>query len=153
MRHDFDDQIQVRYVHTSKQHFDTWVSGEEALKRLKSDQKEADLRKLRALDWDYLKTFIGQLPEKSRQRLNDELHLLAADRTDEFMGGTKIGDSLVEAIRGKVNPNDSTISEKQRWLILLFDEAFRKIVLELAWIQLEGSFSDNAIHQEPDDWI
>ena len=36
MRHDFADQFQVRYHHPNGEHYDTWVSGEEALSRLRS---------------------------------------------------------------------------------------------------------------------
>jgi len=40
MRHDFDDQIQVRYTHTDGESFDTWVSGEEVLGRINSVESE-----------------------------------------------------------------------------------------------------------------
>ena len=40
MRHDFGDQIQVRYRHTDGEDYDTWVSGEEARQRLKTAERE-----------------------------------------------------------------------------------------------------------------
>jgi hypothetical protein len=40
LRHDFSDQIQVRYLHPSGENFDTWISGEEVLRRLKTMSRE-----------------------------------------------------------------------------------------------------------------
>lgn len=44
MRHDFEDQIQVRYRHPDGQDYDTWVSGLEAEHRLQAEVREQQLQ-------------------------------------------------------------------------------------------------------------
>lgn len=152
MRHDFADQIQVRYSHKPDLYFDTWVSGEEVLQRLRSSKTEADLKKMRELDRDYLIKLKTQLTTEMQFRLEREIRDLAANQADGFIGGNIIGDSLVDTIRGNEKDDNSSISDRQRWGTILIDESFRQGVLELAWIQLEGSFPDDEEYQEQDDW-
>lgn len=153
MRHDFDDQIQVRYQHLDGQDYDTWVSGEEALQRLESLEAEEQLKSLSNLSRDDLQVVLRSLPEKIRdiaqRRLRDEL----ADSLETGIGGNLIGDALAGAARGQGTGGETAAAEKERWLTLLHYGPFRKIVLELAWIQLEGSFPEVESGQERDDWL
>jgi hypothetical protein len=153
MRHDFDDQIQVRYQHLDGQDYDTWVSGEEALRRLGSSEAEEQLKSLNNLSRDDLRVVLRSLPERIRdivqRRLRDEL----ADTLETGIGGNLIGDALAGAARGQGTAGETAASEKERWLALLHYGPFRKIVLELAYIQLEGSFPEVESGQEPDDWL
>lgn len=72
MRHDFGDKIQVRYVHSNGETYDTWVSGEEALQRVQSQETEERLEKLSDLDREMLREARDSLPDKVRDRLEEE---------------------------------------------------------------------------------
>lgn len=152
LRHDFGDQIQVRYQYGDGEPIETWVSGSEVVQRLHSRASEAQLRALSRLDMDTLKIVLDSLPEMaknlSRRAIRDQL---AAYLQDE-LGGNIIGESLVDAVRGRRLQPDPGISEHQRWQALLAYEPFRNMTLELAWIQLEGSFTEEE-STETDDWL
>ncbi|MCI0393730.1 MAG: hypothetical protein L0332_07345 [Chloroflexi bacterium] len=152
LRHDFDDMIQVRYQHANGESYDAWVSGEEALGRLRSEAAEERLKGLSRLDWEQVRESGRQLPAEGKQKLRRGLKDRLAGRVEEAIGGNVVGDSLAEAIRGRDRDEASRAAEKARWQALLQEEAFREKVLELAWIQLEGSFPDEP-GGEPDDWV
>lgn len=153
MRHDVGDQLQVRYVNGNEEHYDTWVSGAEALQRLDSIEAEEQIRALGKLNLVDLRLVIQSLPESTarmvRRSMRDEL----ADRLEEGIGGNLIGSALADAVRGRSKTTDSSVSEKDRWQALMRYEPFRRQVLELAWIQLEGSFPDVDSAAQPNDWL
>jgi hypothetical protein len=154
MRYDFADQIQVRYLHTSGEAFDTWVSGEEVLGRLESAAAEERLGELSRLDWRSLHEVAKSLPDRAKDWLLDDLTRRAADEVEEFAGENPISEGLADAIRGQetaVNPEAAR--RQKKWIDCLQDPQFRAIVLELAWIQLEGSWPDEQAPEEPDDWV
>ena len=153
VRHDFADQIQVRYHHVNEEDYDTWVSGEEVLQRLKSEATEEKLRRLSNLNWRELQRAKERLPEKGKDQLEDSLVNRLADGVEDIIGGNVIGDNLADAVRGDSGGSRGATDEKSRWVTLLGNEMFRKKVLELAWIQLEGSFPDIEPPAELDDWI
>jgi len=153
MRHDYGDTIQVRYQHGDGESYDTWVSGDEVLSRLSSERAEKKLRGLRDLDWEKIQEAWEQWPEEAKDRAENSVLDILADNIQENIGGNIIGDTLSDAVRGKPTEHDSLESAKNRWLIFLQDENFRAKVLELAWIQLEGSFPNNQPPGEPNDWI
>lgn len=153
MRHDFDDQIQVRYRHVDGVDYDTWVSGTEALQRLEALDSEEQLRSLRHLKQDDLRLVLHSLPDATRKMLHSSLRDMMADRLETTIGGNPIGDALSDAVRGQNNLARENTLEKDRWLALMHFEPFRQKVLELAWIDLEGSFPDVESGSEPDDWI
>ena len=153
MRHDFSDQIQVRYQHTDGEAYDTWVSGEEALQRLKSTSREAQLRGLSKLDWQKIREAQQRLPEEGKRRLRDELQQRLGDGIEDLVGGNVIGDSLSAAARGEDLEEDPAASEKRRWQAQLRNDAFYAQILALAWIQLRGSFPDENQQREMDDWL
>jgi hypothetical protein len=155
-RHDFDDRIQVRYVHDDGEAYDTWVSGEEVLQRLRSERVERELRALGELNADDLRAARAALPEEAKRRLGDWLRGRFADGVDELVGGNMIGDSLSAAVRGTARPdlrNEVDARQKARWTTLLHNPIFRELVLELAWINLRGSFPETEMTEQPDDWI
>jgi hypothetical protein len=152
MRHDFADQIQVRYRHVDGEKYDTWVSGDEVLQRLSSEASEEKLRRLSRLDVQELRKAKEQLPEQGKDELEHSISSRLADKVEGFIGGNVIGDSLADAVRGDSVENHDSDDRKSRWVTLLRNEIFRIKVLELAWIQLEGSFPESDIPDELDDW-
>ena len=153
IRHDFGDQLQVRYRHVDGEPYDTWVSGAEASQRWRSDVTEEQLRSLSRLDIDTLRIVLDSLPDKVRDKARRSLRERAADELKEQIGGNVIGDSLSDALRGRSSTPETAASERERWRALLQYAPFRLKVLELAWIQLEGSFPDTEQPSEPDDWL
>lgn len=149
IRHDFADQIQVRYYHPNGEHFDTWVSGEEVLSRLRSEAAEQRLEGLRRLDWQAIRQAGQELPEQARNTLYRRLRDYLGDQVDESLGSNRIGGSLADAVRGETNDAD----DEKSWRAFLADAAFRAVVLELAWIDLEGSLPELPAEPEPDDWV
>jgi len=149
MRHDFGDQIQVRYQHTDGQDYDTWVSGEEAVKRLKTAEQE---KKIKGFPWRSILNVGKTLPEKSKAEAKRQLREHLGDALDEVAGGNVIGDSWVETVRGRAQPTDPQDATKQTWQTHLQDPTFRAQILELAWLNLSGSFPDDPT-PESDDWV
>lgn len=153
MRYDFDDQFQVRYTHPNGDHFDTWVSGEEALRRLKSEESEERIRALRNLDLQELKRVARDIPQEGKTRTWRYLKNRLADSVEEAAGDNVISETLADAVRGEENDVDSQETTRNQWLALLDDLSFREKLLELAWIQLEGSFPPEASSEAPDGWV
>ena len=152
MRHDFGDQIQVRYQQGNREHFDTWVSGSEALQRLESIEIEQQIRSLSGLDADDLRIVVESLPESAKLAARQSLREELADRLESGIGGNLIGDALADALRSRKADPTPGLSETDRWRALIRYESFRQTILELAWIQLEGSFPDSGTEPPSDDW-
>ena len=150
MRYDFDDQIQVRYQHTDGENYDTWVSGDEVLSRLRSAENEERLIALSKLDIEVLRKFKEELPEVGKERAWSTLREHAAKSVENNIGGNAIGDSLADAVRGYDNEEDS---DSRQWHLLLQDNVFKSTVIELAWIQLEGSLPEDDTPVEYDNWV
>ena len=145
MRHDFADRFQVRYLHPDGEHYDTWISGEEVLSRLHAAEAEA---RLRELGW----SLFGDLRAKSagaKRALSDELRDRLGDGVEWLAGGNPVGDGLSARIRGEEDPEP----EAARWLAYLQDETFRAAALELAWINLRGSFPEPEAGDGEDGWV
>jgi hypothetical protein len=151
MRHDFSDQIQVRYPHPDGEDYDTWVSGEEVLQRLRSEAAEKRLKGVSRLEWQEIRQAGRDLPEQAKKKVRDRLKDQLADTVEGIIGGNVIGDSLADNIRGRDANVEPRQWEKQKWQASLQDEAFRTKVLELAWLNLAGSFPATPTI-EPDDW-
>lgn len=149
MRHDFGDQIQVRYRHSDGQDYDTWVSGAEALKRLEAARQE---KKIKGFPWRSILNVSKTLPEKGKTEAKRQLREKLGDTLDDIVGDHVIGESWADAVRGRTQPDDPYAAEKQTWQTHLQDPTFRAQILELAWINLSGSFP-NDTPTEPDDWI
>lgn len=152
MRHDFADRIQVRYRHTNGEDYDTWVSGEEVMQRMRSEAAEERLRRLTRLNWEELHSLGKELPEQGKRRLSDELRGRFADSVEDFLGDSVIGSSLADAARGRGSEGKAD-PEREQWQARLQDRAFRVYILELAWINLRGSFPEEDDDTEFDDWV
>lgn len=155
VRPDFGDMIQVRYVHTDGDDYDTWISGEEVLQRLASETAEERLRTLSKFDWKAIKAARERLPDEGKKKLKRKLIDRFADEVKGAIGGNVIGDSLSDAIRGEETAEgDPNEVEREKWRGLLGQPNFWAKVIELAWIQLEGSFpNDDDVVEEPGDWM
>ncbi|MCP4416471.1 MAG: hypothetical protein GY805_07605 [Chloroflexi bacterium] len=151
IRHDFSDQIQVRYPHPSGEDFDTWISGEEAVSRLKTMSREQLIRSFSRMNWTEAKAALQNELEsgktKARRGLKDRL----ADMVDESIGGNIFGDTLADNVRGVDSNEDPRAQEKAAWQARLHEDSFRAVALELAWINLEGTFPDE-VEADADDW-
>ncbi len=153
MRHDYSDQIQVRYRHIDGTDYETWVSGEEALQRLRSATREQQLKGLSKLDWEMIRQARKSLPEKGEQRATRFGRDRLGDMVEDFIGGNVIGDSLSDAVRGRTRPDDPRSAERQKWQAHMQEDVFYAQVMELAFIQLAGSFPEDTTPSEPDDWL
>lgn len=153
LRHDFDDQIQVRYTHSDRQEYDTWVSGEEIIQRIRSEDAEEMLEGLSDLDRAQLVKLKEHLPDLGRNTMNEYLRNRIADELEGFIGGNIIGDNLADALRGRLDDQADGPGVKKFWKSLLRDESFQLQVKTLAWVQLRGSFPEVDSTIEPDDWI
>lgn len=152
MRHDFADQIQVRYTHPGGENFDTWISGEEVMSRLKTMSREQLIHSFSRMNWTEaraaLQNELDAGKTKARRGLKDHL----ADVVQDAIGGNIFGDTLANNIRGVDSQADPREREKAAWQARLHLDAFRAVALELAWINLEGTFPDEP-QAAPDDWI
>jgi hypothetical protein len=153
IRPDFGDMIQIRYVHTDGDDYDTWVSGEEVLQRLASETAEQRLQGISQLDWDAIEEAKDKLPEEGKKKLRRKLIDRLSDEVKGAIGGNVIGDSFADAISGRDSTEDPYEAEREKWRTHLKEPPFRAKVLELAWIQLEGSFPADDNPEEPDDWM
>lgn len=152
LRHDFSDQIQVRYPHPSGENFDTWISGEEVMSRLKTMSREQLIHSFSRMNWTEAKAALQrELDEgksKARRGLKDRL----AGMVEDGLGGNIFGNTLADNIRGVDSDVDPREQEKTLWQQRLHNDGFRAVALELAWINLEGTFPDEPT-AVPDDWV
>lgn len=152
MRHDFSDQIQVRYAHPGGENFDTWISGEEVMSRLKTMSREQLIHSFSRMNWKEAKIALQNELDagktKARRGFKDRL----AEIVQDSIGGNIFGDTLADNVRGVDGNEDPRAQEKAIWQARLRDDSFRAVALELAWINLEGTFPDEP-QVEPDDWM
>ncbi|WP_420645117.1 hypothetical protein [Candidatus Leptofilum sp.] len=151
MRHDFSDQIQVRYPHPAGENFDTWISGEEVMSRLKTMSREQLIHSFSRMNWTEAKAALQKELDEGKQKARHSLKGRLADIVEDGIGGNIFGNTLADNIRGVDSNADPREQEKALWRQRLHNDAFRAIALELAWINLEGTFPD-APQAEPDDW-
>ncbi|MCP4359008.1 MAG: hypothetical protein GY796_13390 [Chloroflexi bacterium] len=153
MRHDFSDMIQVRYTHPNGENYDTWISGEEVMSRLKTLSREHLIRSFSKMNWIEAKTAVEREWQQGKDRTYWELRRRGGDIFAGQFGGHILGDTTADNIRGVDSSIDSRDKEKQTWQSHLYDPAFRAIALELAWTDLEGSFPDEPESAALDDWV
>jgi hypothetical protein len=152
MRHDFSDMIQVRYPHPDGEDFDTWISGEEVMSRLKTMSREQLIRSFSRMQWREAKEALEREVELGKEKARRELKDRLADMVDDNIGGHIFGQTLADNIRGVDSNVDPREREKQLWQSRLHNDGFRAVALELAWINLEGTFPEEP-QAEPDDWV
>jgi hypothetical protein len=152
MRHDFSDQIQVRYPHPSGETFDTWISGEEVMSRLKTMSREQLIHSFSRMNWSAAKAALQRELDESKHKAQRGLKDRLADVVEDNIGGNIFGDMLADNIRGVDSNVDPRNQEKALWQQRLHNDGFRAVALELAWINLEGTFPAEPT-AEPDDWV
>jgi hypothetical protein len=152
LRHDFSDQIQVRYPHPSGEDFDTWISGEEVLNRLKTMSREQLIHSFSRMNWTEAKAALQRELDEGQQTARRSLKDRLAGLVEDNIGGNILGDTLADNIRGVDSSADPREQEKALWQQRLHHDAFRAIALELAWINLEGTFPDEP-SAAADDWV
>jgi hypothetical protein len=151
MRHDFSDQIQVRYAHPSGENFDTWISGEEVMSRLKTMSREQLIHSFSRMNWGEAKAALQNELDAGKTKAQRGLKDRLADVVQDNIGGNIFGDALADNIRGVDGNEDPRAREKAAWQARLREDNFRAVALELAWINLEGTFPDEP-ESEADDW-
>ncbi len=152
LRHDFSDQIQVRYPHPTGEKFDTWISGEEVMSRLRTMSREQLIHSFSRMNWTAAKAALQRELDEGKQNARRSLKERLAGMVEDNIGSNIFGDTLADNIRGVDSSADPREQEKALWQQRLHHEAFRAIALELAWINLEGTFPDEP-STEPDDWV
>ncbi|GJM41238.1 MAG: hypothetical protein DHS20C20_15200 [Ardenticatenaceae bacterium] len=152
MRHDFSDQIQVRYPHPTGEDFDTWISGEEVMSRLKTMSRKQLIHSFSRMNWPEAKAALQRELDEGKQKARRSLKERLADAVEDGIGGNLFGDTVADNIRGIDSDADPREQEKAVWQQRLRTDAFRAIALELAWTNLEGTFP-NEPSAEPDDWV
>lgn len=152
IRHDFSDMIQVRYPHPTGENFDTWISGDEVLARLKTMSREQLIQSFSRKNWTEAKAALQREIEASKQKKRKRLKDRLANAVQDQIGGNIFGDTLSDNIRGVDSSADPHEVEKKQWQARLQNQAFRAVALDLAWTNLEGTFpSEDA--SELDDWV
>lgn len=152
MRHDYSDMIQVRYIHPDGETFDTWISGEEVLSRLKTASREQLIRSFSTMKLDEAKSGIKHEIEAQKDKQKQNLKERLAGKIEEAVGGNIFGDTLADNIRGVDSTVDPNAKEKAMWQSRLEQRPFRAIAIELAWFNLKGSLPEES-PPEPDDWV
>ena len=90
--------------------------------------------------------------DEGQQKAQRSLKERLAGIVEDNIGGNIFGNTLADNIRGVDSSADPREQEKALWQQRLHHDAFRAIALELAWINLEGTFPDEP-SAEPDDWV
>lgn len=153
MRHDFSDMIQVRYPHPNGENMETWISGEEVMSRLKTASREQLIRSFSRMQWSEAKNALEEEWLQKKEKNYWEFRRRTGDAFARQFGGHLFGDTAADALRGVDSTADPGDQEKQTWQSRLPDPAFRAIALELAWINLEGTFPPETPDEPADDWV
>lgn len=142
MRHDFSDQIQVRYAHPNGEMYDTWISGDEVMQRLDSRVRQRLIESFSRKNRKQMRDSIEEIAEQAKDKLKQDLRGRLADAVSDNIGGNIFGDTFSDNIRGVDSSEDPHQREKELWQSRLHDEAFHALALELAWINLDGSLPE-----------
>lgn len=153
MRHDYADMIQVRYTQVNGEDFDTWISGEEVMSRLKTMSREALIYSFSKMKWTEAKMAVEREWQQGKERTYWDMRQRGGDIFADYFGGHIFGEMMADNIRGEDNSVAPQDKEKALWHGRLSDPAFRAVALELAWINLDGSFPDEPAVEEADDWV
>jgi hypothetical protein len=120
---------------------------------LSSEAAEKQLRAISRLDLEAIRKLAQELPERGKTEAWHTLKDRFADSVENSIGGNVLGDSLADAVRGVETELSPDEIERQRWRLYLQSPAFKSKVLELAWIQLEGSIPGDESTEPLDDWV
>lgn len=151
-RQHHSDMIQVRYLHPNKKHYDTFVSGEEAMSRLNTQAQDRLIKSFSTKNWDQAKHSIKGELHKGQKASSKKLKHRLGDFVQDKVGGNVVGDTLADNVRGIDSTKDPREVEKEMWQERLHDAEFKDMVLYLAWLDLDGSLPQED-DTETDDWI
>jgi hypothetical protein len=104
------------------------------------------------MNWTEAKAALQRELDEGQQKARHSLKERLAGLVEDNIGGNIFGDTLANNIRGVDSHADPREQEKALWQERLRHDAFRAVALELAWINLEGTFPAEAT-VEPDDWL
>ena len=152
MRHDFSDQIQVRYSHPNGEEFDTWISGQEVMARLKTTSREELIKSFSQMNLKRAKREVEKEIEERKKQFRSDLMDRLGGLVEDNIGGNIFGDTLADNIRDQDSNRDEYDEEKQQWQSHLRDEAFRIVALQLAWTNIGDTLPDEG-QAETDDWV
>lgn len=153
MRHDFGDMIQVRYPHPGGENMDTWISGEEVMSRLKTASREQLIQSFSRMQWREAKAALEKEWAQAKDKNYWDFRRRTGDAFARQFGGHLFGETAADALRGVDSTIDPRDQEKQAWQSRLHDPAFRAIALELAWINLEGTFPAEPPDEPAGNWV
>jgi len=151
-RHHHKDMIQVRYPHPNKKKYDTFVSGEEAISRLDTQAQDRLIKSFSTKNWDQAKHSIKGEYKKGKEASGKKFKNRLGDFVQDKVGGNVFGDTLADNVRGVDSTKDPREAEKEQWQRRLHDSEFKEMVIQLAWIDLEGSLPQED-ETETDDWV
>jgi len=151
-RHHHKDMIQIRYPHPNKKKYDTFVSGEEAISRLDTQAQDRLIKSFSTKNWDQAKHSIKGEYQKGKEVSGKKFKNRLGDFVQDKVGGNVFGDTLADNVRGVDSTKDPREAEKELWQSRLHDSEFKEMVIQLAWIDLEGSLPQED-ETETDDWV
>lgn len=152
MRHDYSDMIQVRYTHTDGENYDTWISGDEVVARLKTMSREQLIKSFSTMNFTEAKSRLELELHAQKGKQKQNFFNKIADKVEDSIGGNLLGDTLADHIRGVDSSEHPLDRQKKYWQSKLKEDAFRVIAIDLAWFNLEDSLPDEP-KPEPDDWV
>ena len=88
MRHDFSDQIQVRYSHANGEEFDTWISGEEVLARLKTASREELIKSFSQMNLAQAKRGVKKEIEERKKQFRSDVMDRLGGLVEDNIGAT-----------------------------------------------------------------
>lgn len=152
-RHHHSDQIQVRYPHPNGKKYDTFVSGEEAMSRLDTQAQDRLIKSFSTKNWDQAKSSLKREWKKGQEASSKKFKNRLGDFVEDKVGGNVFGDTLADNVRGVDSTKDPREVEKEIWQSRLHDAEFKSMILNLAWLDLEGSLPKEDDPSDTDDWI
>jgi hypothetical protein len=152
-RHHHSDQIQVRYEHPNGKKYDTFISGEEAMSRLNTKAQDRLIKSFSTKNWEQAKRSLKGEMHKRKDVSGKKIKNRLGDFVQDKIGGNVIGDTLADNVRGVDSTKDPRETEKELWQNRLHDTAFKDMVLNLAWLDLEGSLPKEDDPADADDWV
>jgi hypothetical protein len=152
-RHHHSDQIQVRYPHPNGKQYDTFVSGEEAMSRLNTQAQNRLIKSFSSKNWREAKHSLKEEWRKGKKASEKKLRNRLGSFVQDKVGGNVFGDTLADNVRGVDSTIDPREAEKKLWQNRLHDAEFKQMVLNLAWLDLEGSLPKEDDPADTDDWV
>ncbi len=152
-RHHHKEMLQVRYPHPNGKNYDTFVSGEEAMSRLNTQAKDRLIKSFSTKNWEQAKSSLKKEWRKGQESSSKKLKNRLGDFVQDKVGDNVFGDTLADNVRGVDSTKDPREVEKEMWQNRLHDTEFKEMILNLAWLDLEGSLPKEDDPDDADDWV